>query len=269
MGFTSLLDRVKNLSAKVSKEKYKDIFVKFNNLYYASKIWRKLLDVFYNYVNYFETNDSKYETLFYASIQELKEIDMEGKSVVSDDDYYLDYYYVYNQDRTKTAVDFFSEDIVKSFVVEKRENCELKGKEYLDYIICGAGNEGHKLQKEVNFSDTLINNEKLCRVPGNNKGTNWSRVNAHGWFSYEINIKPNAKNHIQIEVGSFGNKIDFKVAINDVVCEYSKDNVGDQIFEIDFNETCGNTKARIRIDRISANVPLVYKIIVCNTQKGA
>lgn len=265
---TELLSRVKKLYKKVSEEKYKDILVKFNNLYYASKIWRKALDVFYNYVNYFDTNDRVYETLFYTSVQDLKDIDREGKSVVGDDDYYLNYHYNKSQDKTKTAIDFFSSDIIESFEIEKREHCELKDKGCLDYIICGAGNEGHKLQKEVNFSDTLINNGKLCRIPGNNKGVNWSRINAHGWFSYEIKIKPNEKNIIMLEVGSLGDYIDFKVAIEDERYEFSKKNTGDEMFMINFNETRGKDKVRIRVDRISSYTPLIYKILVNDVVKG-
>ena len=44
--------------------------------------------------------------------------------------------------------------------------------------------EEHRLQKEVNFSE--------CSV------------NAHGWFSYLIKVKPHVENVIKILLGSSG-----------------------------------------------------------------
>ena len=93
-------------------------------------------------------------------------------------------------------------------------------------------------------------------------------INAHGWFSYEIKIKPNEKNIIMLEVGSLGDYIDFKVAIEDERYEFSKKNTGDEMFMINFNETCGKDKVRIRVDRISSYTPLIYKILVNDVVKG-
>ncbi len=255
------LAQIKELESKIAKDKYPDLLIKFNNLYYASKLWRTLLDVFYNYVKYFEFNDSKYEDAFYNSVEQLKAIDLEGKSVLGDT---LNYYANNNMFATgeiQPTVEIFIKDVVASFETEKKENEQLKTKGYTDYIICGGGYESHKLQKEVNFSDTLINNEKLCRVPGSSRGSSWTRVNAHGWFSYEIKVKPNAQNVIEIEVGTLGEKIEFTVTIDGEKTKYS-DQDKTKTYAINYNETKGNDSVRIRLDRISGNTPLIYSIVV-------
>ncbi len=258
---TEFLAQIKRLESKVDKQKYTDLLIKFNNLYYASKLWRKLLDVFYNYVKYFEFNDNKYEKSFYDSVEQLKEIDSEGRKAVGNT---LDYYAnnnMFKKNSVQPTIELFSQDIIASFETEKRENDCLKAKGYIDYVICGGGAEGHKLQKEVNFSDTLIHNDKLCRIPGSNRGTAWSRVNAHGWFSYEINVKPNAQNIIEIELGTLGEKIEFKATVEDKEYKFS-DEVKAKTYAVIYNENKGKDSVRIRIDRLSGNTPLIYSVVV-------
>lgn len=75
------------------------------------------------------------------------------------------------------------------------------------------------MKKEVNFSDALVLNDELCRIPGNKKGLKWSGINAHGWFSYEIKCKPNALNKIKILFGSTANTLDVKISIDGVLYE--------------------------------------------------
>ncbi len=261
---TEYLEKIKGLESKIDKEKYADLLIKFNNFYYASKLWRKLLEIFYFYAQYFEKNDDKYESLFYWSVKELITIDKQGRKAVGNT---LDYYAnnnMFKKGVVQPVIELFSKEIIKSFETEKRENKELKNKGYLDYIICGGGAESHKLQKEVNFSDTLIHNRKLCRIPGSNRGASWSRVNAHGWFSYEIKVKPNSINVIEIEVGSLTEKIEFKVTINGKTYIFADDKECNlnKIYAITYNEKESKEYIRIRFDRISGNIPLIYTVVV-------
>ena len=130
----------------------------------------------------------------------------------------------------------------------------------IDYVVCGGGAEHHKLKKEVNFSDTTIVDGKLARVPGSlRKG--WSSVNAHGWFSYEIKVKPNSKNVIQVEMGSQSPRLDVKVTIDDQEKIISQDLCGNQ--RIDFEHIAtNNDSVRVRFDRLSAYTPYIFSIKV-------
>lgn len=95
-------------------------------------------------------------------------------------------------------VPLFVEEVQASFYKERKTTQDLKKENLTDFIVCGGGNEGHKIQKEVNFSDTYIFEDGVCRIPGTNRGKAWSTLNAHGWFSYEIKVKKNAENIIEI-----------------------------------------------------------------------
>ncbi len=256
---TQLLEQIKGLENRIEKEKYQDLLLKFENLYYAAKLWRKLLDVFYHYVKFFETDNEEHEEAFYQSIEELKKMDREGRSIVGDTDDYYANNDMFKGGKIEPVVQIFSKDVVESFAVEKESALRLQGKGYIDYVICGGGFEGHKLQKEVNFSDTLIHNGKLCRMPGSNRGASWSRVNAHGWFSYEIKVKPNAENVIEIQTGGLTDKVEFKVTIEDKA--YAFDG-GEGRYTILYSENEGKERVRIRFDRVSGYTPLIYTVVV-------
>ena len=154
----------------------------------------------------------------------------------------------------------FIEQVKQSFEVERDTFNQLKTQNLVDYVICGGGSEHHELKKEVNFSDTLINNSKLCRMPGSNRGRGWSSVNTHGWFSYLVKVKKGEQNTIVLDVGSQDQRLDFNVDINGQSFRISQENNGDK--EFSFNFTSLEDNARIRLDRISEHTPLFYSIKV-------
>ena len=149
------------------------------------------------------------------------------------------------------------------FVVTLFGSLALTGKGHLtDYIICGGALESHDLKKEVNFSDTLIYENELCRIPGNIKGLKWSGINAHGWFSYEIKVKPNCENTVNVLCGSVNGKLDVKITIDGVETEIREEIFGKKWLTFNYLEKAGKEKVEIRIDKISANVPLIFKVEV-------
>ena len=99
------------------------------------------------------------------------------------------------------------------------------------------------------------------RICGNRKGMKWSTINAHGWFSYEVKIKPNTENKIVVVAGSSTESIDVKVTVADK--EYIIKEKADGKKEFTFNYTAANENfLRIRFDRISGNTPCIYFIKV-------
>ncbi len=255
---TELLQRVKALDGKIEKNRYDSLLLQFNNLYYSAKAWRILLEVFYDYVQYFE-GDVSFEAKLYSDLDKLLAIESECRAVIGDTIYnFLNNYLAGTKDLVH-LVDRFVNEIKASFVAEK-EGLKYDDGNNVDYVFCGGAMEGHGLKKEVNFSDTMLIDGRLCRIPGNRKGATWSRINGHGWFSYEVKVKPNETNKLIIELGSLTEHLDAKITAGSqefFVNEQAPNGVKEFTFE--FNN--GNDdKLRIRIDRISPYTPQVYSI---------
>ena len=258
---TQLLARVKKLEGKMSDEKYLSLITMFKNLFYCAQAWRTLVDVLIFYVKYFETKDQKYEASLFESFNKMLTIKKVSKEDVGDTKEYYFSIGGFTSDKTNDVLGGFVKDVKQSFEVEKQEFLELEKEGLYDYIICGGACEGHKLQKEVNFSDTLVADGKLCRVPGNNGGAAWSRINAHGWFSYELKVKPNSNNAILIEAGSNSDIIDFMVSIDGKDYLFNQPKQDKNVFQINY-EAKENSSVRIRIDRRTSHTPYIYTIKV-------
>ncbi len=259
-----LLEKIQSFAGKVEEKRYQSLLMHFQNLYYAAKAWRTLLDVFYAYVRFFESGDERFEKNFYDSVDALLACDQEGRAVVGENiDYYLNNY-MFESGKIVHIVERFAKEITDSFAAEKAGYFALKEKGYTDYILCGGAMEGHKLQKEVNFSDTLLVEGNLCRIPGNRRGVQWSQINGHGWFSYELKIKPNATNTVSLEMGSLTERLDVKITVGEKVFTVQEESpkTGKKTFAFDYTDEKGERVVRIRIDRISPYTPLVYTIVV-------
>ncbi len=251
-----LLERVKALDGKIEKNRYASLLMQFNNLCNSAKAWRKLVDILYDYVKYFE-GEASFEQKLYTDVEMLFEIDKEGRNIIGDtDDYHLNM-----GAYTPRSAQVFAKEVLESFKAEKAQ-FQINYSEYLDVIPCGGAMEGHALKKEVNFSDTMLIKGRLCRIPGNRRGAEWSQINGHGWFSYEINVKPNAKNIIVLEMSSLTEQLDVKITVGENVFTVNKPSTG-IVNEYEFEFENGNDKiARIRIDRISPYTPQIYSIKV-------
>ena len=128
--------------------------------------------------------------------------------------------------------------------------------------LCGTDNGGYGLQKEVNFSDVLVRGGALCRIAGNYRGTQWSTINAHGWFSYEILVKPNAQNVILVSMEGMREDMDVRVCIGTQEYVISEKKVGRKEYSFRYSEREGKSCTRIRFEKISGNTPCVFTIKV-------
>lgn len=252
-----LFERLETLKDKIEKTEYEKLWTKFCNLRLVTKIWHLITLIFMDYVKYFETNSDEYETLFLNNLKEMNALSEEGKNLLGDK------FYCLNGDYGKhDFVKQFIDEITESFRLEKEAIQSIESEEnVLDYIVCGGGMEGHRLQKEVNFSDTRLHNDGLCRIPGNNAGARWSAINAYGWFSYSMLVKPNSENTIKIVLGSLDKQLDIAIRIGDEEHIIREDINGKREFVFSWLETKGDTSVRIRFDKISKHVPCVYMII--------
>ena len=255
-----LFEKVKDLEEKLSKEDYADLYNKFANLNYVAKIWQEVLNIYIFYVKALEISKN-FESKLNKSLERLNAINNEGKALLGDKFYPLIADNLTGGTAKQDKIETFIEEVKASYKAEKKA-IEETDKQLTDYIICGGALESHGLKKEVNFSDTLIYEKELCRIPGNIKGLKWSGINAHGWFSYEIRVKPNSKNVIKVLCGSVNGKLDAKITIDGNEQEIREEISDKKWLTFNYLEKGGKDKIEIRIDKISANVPLIFKIEV-------
>lgn len=249
------------LKEKLSENDYEILNKKFTNLYYVALAWEKLLCVFINYVKYFELGEKQYEDELEKTLVSLEKVDTEAYSALNEDFYIralkIDQLGLHCSDSPIMA---FIDEVRDSFALDKASFERLNSEELYDFVACGSGFEGHKIKKEVNFSDTYIREGGLCRIPGTNRGKNFSSVNAHGWFSYEMKVRPNSPNTLTVVAEGTDGHIDFKLTVGEDSVEIKETHDGIAEFEFDFEETEGCNALRIRLDRISGYTPYFYEL---------
>lgn len=249
------------LKGKISDSDYDVLENKFCNLYHISLVWQNLTEVFINYTKYFELKDEKYEKELEKALAALQKNHNDAYAVFGDD-FYINALKLDQLGAASNALPIpaFIEDISRSFALEKSATERLETENLYDFVICGGATEGHKIKKEVNFSDTYLKDGGICRIPGTNRGKNFSSVNAHGWFSYEMKVRPNSDNTLIVVAEGTDGNIDFKLTVGDDSIEINQKGKGINEFEFDFSETEGKENIRIRLDRISPNTPYFYEL---------
>lgn len=255
------IEILSSLKGRIPENDFNVLKEKFDNLYYVALIWKELAKVFISYTKYFELKDEKYEKELDKGFLMLEKYNNEAISVLGDKFYVtsltLDQLGAACSDSPVIA---FINDVKRCFELEKEAMSRLEKENLHDFVVCGGGFEGHKLKKEVNFSDTYLRDGGICRIPGTNRGKAFSTVNAHGWFSYEMKIRPNCENKIRVVADSDVGQIDFRLSIGNECYDISKKSNNKEEFIFDFNESDGKDLYYLRIDRISGATPYIYEI---------
>ena len=252
-----LLERLESIKEMFDQEDYKGLWTKFCNLKIVARIWLSLTKVFMDYVKYFENRDNAFKDSLENGIEELLEWNRCGKELLGNKFYLLS---ISEYFTSGGGIDAFAEEVRESFRLEREAIERIEQEEVLDYVVCGGAMEGHRLQKEVNFSDTLVQDGALCRIPGNKRGMEWSSINAHGWFSYEVKVKPFAENSFEVVFGSTGEMLEVRVTIGDEEHLVQEKICGRKKFVFPYAEKGGHGSVRIRFDKISGSTPCVFEI---------
>lgn len=260
-GAVELFNKFEALKDRLPAEDYDKLYVKFANLMFGAQIWNILTKLILCYVNYFDTKDDAYIGDFEDCTAILIQKKDEAVKALGDDFFCL-------KDATMNDDVFdyigkFVDEIKNSFYKEKQALEAADRENFIDCVICGGAMEGHRLQKEVNFSDTLVKENGLCRLAGSGKGAEWCAINAHGWFSYLIKVVPNSRNIIKISADALGAQPEMKVTLGNEEHILSRDTQGLWEYELEYTEKQGNDSVRIRFDKISLSTPCVYTIKVC------
>lgn len=257
---TRLYEEVIRLKGRMGQKMYHNLWTQFANLKLVTEIWLIMTEAYMNYVRYFETEDTSFQAGFEHALERLAEKNRKGIRELGEDFYCLNCEWVQG---AVSNIDVFVEDVKQSFVLEKKAYEQLrKEPDLTDFIICGGAMEGHGLKKEVNFSDTMVRNGALCRIPGSLRGIEWCSINAHGWFSYEIAVKPYDSNCLEVEMGGFDGVLDVLIAIDGKTYEVHDEVSERKCYQIPFREEDGRTKVRLQFDRLSEHMPVIYTIKV-------
>ena len=255
-----MLAKLKALKGKIPAEEYDKLYLQFANLDYVARAWVELTDSYIGYARYFETKDVKYEQKLLTALDNLLKLNEEGCKELGDKFYCVIGDGAYEKSSKMELIKTYVEETRQSFEIEKKLVSKLESENLTDFVACGGATEGHKLQKEVNFSDTLIIDNELCRIPGNRKGMKWATINAHGWFSYEVKVKEGA-NQIEILAGASGETLDVKITVGDSEYEIREKLDGKKTITLPYTANKENA-VRIRFDRLSGSTPCIYTIKV-------
>ncbi len=255
---TTLFQCLTKLEGRMAQEEYDKLWVKFCNLKLVAEIWLTLTMIFMDYVKYFGTRDDKYVVSLEANIEKLLEVNRQDAELLSNKFYLLS---ISEYFTSGGSIEAFAEEIRESFRLEREAVGCMEQEKVLDYV-CGGAMEGHRLQKEVNFSDTLVRDEALCRIPGNKRGMEWSSINAHGWFSYEVKVKPQAEHEIHIVMGSVAEMLEVRVTIGEEEYEIHEQVCGRKALNFPYTAEEGCNAVRIRFDKVSGYTPYVFTIKV-------
>ena len=132
---------LKALEGKLDKADYKILFTQFANLYYCAKIWRELIDIFRNYIAYFDENDKSYKAKLKETIKRINAYYDEGQALLGDD-FYCGNRDVYHVNEKINYVKTLKDDVMDSFEAECKIYEKLSNDQSLvDFVICGGGTE--------------------------------------------------------------------------------------------------------------------------------
>lgn len=254
------LTKLESLKDLLSPDDFNALQTQFYNLHYVAKLWQSLTETFIAYAKYFETKEEKYETDLENALRSLTEINAEASAKLGKKYYPTAIGKHFDLGANLDAADFFVSEVQKSFAEEKLATARLEKENLTDFIVCGGGNEGHKLKKEVNFSDTYLKEDGICRIPGTNRGKAFSTVNAHGWFSYEMKTRKGEETTLAVIAAGTDGHIDFDLTIGERKYEVRELGTGKEEFRFTF--LAADETARVRIDRVSAYTPYVYELKV-------
>ncbi len=254
--------KLKSLKNKLSENDFTVLEGKFLNLYYVALAWKYLTEVFISYTKYFETVNEDYEKDLFDAFAKLEEINTEASEKLGQK-YYINALVIDQLQASSNDIEpilAFIRDTKASFIYEKEAVKRLKSEKLTDFIVCGGATEGHHLKKEVNFSDTFVLKDGVCRIPGTNRGKVFSAVNTHGWFGYELSVRPNSKNKISVTASSDEKTVHFKLTLGNTCYEIKESCNSKKEFIFVFEETDGADKISLRIDRLSGYTPYIYEI---------
>ncbi len=268
------LAAIESLKGKLDDDKYYQLYMRFKNFHIVAQIFEQLCIVYYNIARYFEHHDEEALSKIYKSIDIMRELDREGYEALGADFHcealsikkkspFRSFGLGSDSTDPRDSHVYLLDVLLKAALdLEVAKDRELRGESPVDYVIPGGFSEEHDLKREPNFSAALTMVDGPCRTAGSERGSMWSVVKAHGWFSYEMKVKPGVENTIIIEGKGEDGNLSIDLAIDKEMTRHSA--CGEGLVKIRHTFTPGKDqeKVTVRIDRNSSSLPFIYSIMI-------
>ena len=268
------LKLIESLKGKLDDEKYYSLYMRFKNFEMAAKIFAQLTTVYHFLARYFEHNDEEALKNAYECVDIMVALDKEGFDSLGNDFYFeaLSFKkgapfrkYGLGSDSTDPRdghVYLLGQIFKKALDMEVETRRKLLARNVTDFVIAGGFSEEHHAKSEGNFSACLTMEDGSCRTAGSSRGSMWSVVKTHGWFSYEMKVKPGEENVLTVTGKGQDGNLSIDIEINGEMKRYSKSGEGLVDIEHRFMPMEGQDTVTVRIDRNSSSLPFIYTLVM-------
>ncbi|MBQ6874703.1 MAG: hypothetical protein IJN46_00525, partial [Lachnospiraceae bacterium] len=268
------LNLIESLKGKLDDEKYYSLYMRFKNFEIVAKIFAQLTTLYYSLARYFEHNDEDALKKAYECIDIMCAMDKEGFDELGEDFYFEALSFKKDSAFRKFGLEsdtsaprdshvyLLEQTFKKALDMEVAVNRELLARKVTDFIIAGGFSEGHNPKFEGQFSTCLTMPEGSCRTAGSQRGAMWSVVKTHGWFSYEMKVKPGVENVLTVTGKGEDGNLNIDIEINGEMKRYSKSGEGLVDIEHRFTPKEGQDIVTVRIDRNSDSLPFIYTLVM-------
>lgn len=264
---------VESLKGKLDEDKYYQLWMRFKNFDIVAKIFKQLATVYYSIARYFEHHDEAALARIYECIDIMRELDREGFEALGSDFHcerlslkkgtpFRTYGLGSDSTDPRDSHVYLLDKLLKTALdLEVAADKALRAENPTDYVICGGFSEEHSLKTEPNFSGALTLVDGCCRTAGSERGSMWSVVKAHGWFSYDMKVNPGVENTLTVTGKGQDGTLSIDVAIDGgEVSKYAVS--GEGMLKIEHKFTPATDKVTVRIDRNSASLPFIYTMMI-------
>lgn len=264
---------IETLKGKLPEDKYYSVYMRFKNLHLVAKIFEQLAIVNHGIARYFEHKDEDAIPAVHAAIAVLKELDREGYEALGKDFYcerlsikkghpWRALNYGYDGSDRDSHVYHFERIFKHAFDSEVAKDRELRAQNLTDYVIAGGFSEEHGAKREPNFSAAFSTPEGPCRSAGSERGAYWSHLKAHGWFSYEMKVRPDVPNTVVVSGKGENGTLNIDLGIDGDITRHSVTGEGIVSVERTFTPAPGTDKVTVKIERCSSSMPLIYTVVM-------
>lgn len=267
------LASIKTLEGKLDPNKYYSLYMRFANFCYVAKIFKELVKAYIAMAKYFEDNDESVIPDIFAAIDRMTELDEAGYKELGEDWHcealslkpgnpFLTYSINVDYSKRTSQVYHLKSMLGRAVELEVETRRMLAKENPVDFVVSGGFSEDHNTKSEPNFSGALTLDDGSCRTAGPQRGAYWSVLKSHGWFSYDMKVKPNAENTIVIRGKGHTGTLSIDVTIDGDMTRHSV--TGDGILQVSriFTPNKDVEKVTVRIDRNSESLPFIYSVMI-------
>lgn len=267
------LASIKTLEGKLDPDKYYSLYMRFANFYYVAKIFKELVKAYIAMARYFEDNDESVLPDIFAAIDKMTELDEAGYQELGEDwhcealslkpgNAFLTYSIHVDYSKRTSQVYHLKSMLGRAVELEVETRRMLAKENPVDFVVSGGFSEDHNTKSEPNFSGALTLDDGSCRTAGSQRGAFWSVLKTHGWFSYDMKVKPNVENTIVIRGKGSTGTFSIDLTIDGNTTRHSV--TGDGILKVSrtFAPNKDVETVTVRIDRNSESLPFIYSVMI-------